>query len=167
MTWMENSYSKWTPGNPCIFDKFIYRTYTYLFISMRFFKLFQRQSGWSCLFWNLFLPMDFTSHMQCLARYSRWWPIWILVLLWSSRPWCNGASTIGINKLANLLTDSHSPNIQHYPHSGVHRLSLWDQLHLALWLLLSWTYWDWYWMRRRTMQTQMVIVSSTYRGPCG
>lgn len=36
------------------------------------------------------------------------------------------------DKLANLLTHSHSPNIQHYPHSGVHHLSLWDQLHLAL-----------------------------------
>lgn len=135
-------------------------------LSLRCFKLFQRQSGWSCLFWNLLFSMDFTSYMQCFASDSRWWPIWILVLLWSSQPWWNGASTTG-RQTCNLLTDSHSPNIQHYPHSDVHHLSLWDQLHLALWLLPSWTYWGWYWMRPRTMQMQMVIVSSTYHEPCG
>ena len=104
MSWMENSYSKWTPGNPCMFDKFMYRVYTLFFYSLRYFKLFQRQGGWPCLFWNLLLPVDFTSHMQCFASDSRWWPIWILVLLWSSRPGSNGASTIG-RQTCNFLTD--------------------------------------------------------------
>jgi hypothetical protein len=77
-----------------MFDKFcIGPMFIYLF-SLRFFKLFQRQSGWSCLFRNLLLPMDFTSYMQCFASDSCWWPLWILVLLWSSRPRCNGVSTI-------------------------------------------------------------------------
>lgn len=93
MIWMGNSYAKWTPGNPCTFDKLLYQIYVYIiFFSLRYFKLFQWQSGWSYLLWNVFLSVDFTSHSQRFARDARWWPVRLMVLLRSSQPWWNGMS---------------------------------------------------------------------------
>ena len=166
---MENSYSKWTPGNPCM------SWYIHVLCIGHILILFTACDSSSC-------SSGKVAGLVFFETFS---------FLWTSQVICNvslatlaggpygswyyfGPRELGVmvrrlsgDKLANLLTDSHSPNIRRYLRSGVHHLSLWDQLHLALWLLLSWTYWGWFWMRRRIMQMQMVIVSSTYQDHLG